>query len=316
VNPFSNQPLETISAWGEARLLTAVRRWLGATMPASPHGMGDDCAVLPGVPRSAAKRLLVTVDPVIYGEHFDDTIPPRAVGQKLLSRNLSDIAAMGGRPTAAVLALALDPRTRLDWLKEFYRGLAATARRHGTQIVGGDIATHRGGLVATLTLLGETTARRAITRSGARSGDFIAVTGVLGASLSSGHHWKFMPRLTEGAWLAARREVAAMLDLSDGLAKDLHSLTPPHTQALIFGDTLPLRSGADLHAALSDGEDYELLLALRASPATAQKLLLDWRKAFPRTRLTLIGQFAPLPISANSVGAIDLSSYHGFEHFR
>lgn len=327
MHPFSDIPAETIASLGEQKLLARIRRWLGSAAPASPAGMGDDCAVLP-VPRASSRRRaaaksppdlpapLVTVDPVIYGEHFDDTVAPRAVGRKLLRRNLSDIAAMGGRPTAAVLALALDPRTRLDWLGAFYRGLAADSRRFAVPLVGGDLATHRGGLVATLTLLGETTAprARALTRCGARPGDFIAVTGALGGSLPSGRHHSFTPRLAEGRWLAARPEVSALMDLSDGLAKDLHSLTPAAAVPLVFGDLVPRHRGIDLRGALADGEDYELLLALRATPAAAATFLAAWRRAFPRLPLTVIGRFAPR--GTNATGTLDLSAYHGFEHFQ
>ncbi len=314
MNPFSDSPAETIAALGEQKLLTRIRRWLGSAMPAAPHGMGDDCAVLPA-PRGTGRRraALVTVDPVIYGEHFDAAIPPRAVGQKLLSRNLSDLAAMGGSPDAAVVALALDPRVRLDWLEGFYRGLAATARRHAVPLVGGDLACHRGGLVATLTLLGRAAGPRVLTRAGARIGDFIAVTGVLGGSLASGHHWRFTPRLAEGAWLAARPEVSAMMDLSDGLGKDLHALTPPRARPALFEDLLPIRRGHDLRAALGDGEDYELLFTLRGEPAAARRLVMAWRKKFPRVPLTVIGRLEPA--SAPGAGTIDLSAHHGFEHF-
>ncbi len=314
MNPFSENPAETIAALGEQKLLARIRRWLGDAAPPAPAGMGDDCALLP--PSKTAT--LVTVDPVILGEHFDASVPPRAVGRKLLRRNLSDIAAMGGRPRAAVLALALDPRTRLDWLESFYRGLAADARRFAVPLVGGDLATHRGGLVATLTLLGETTApgARALTRSGARVGDWIAVTGRLGGSLPSGRHHSFTPRLAEGRWLARRPEIVALTDLSDGLAKDVHSLAPAGARPLVFGELLPRHRGVDLRGALADGEDYELLLALRASPSGAQKLLAAWRRAFPRLPLTVIGQFAPREIAPAALGALDLSAYHGFEHFQ
>lgn len=325
MNPFSENPADTIASLGEQRLLLRIRRWLGTAAPAAPAGMGDDCAVLPNSHRTSGSArstldvrpsTLITVDPVIYGEHFDASVDPRAVGRKLLRRNLSDIAAMGGRPTAAVLALALDPRTRLDWLEAFYRGLAADARRFGVPLVGGDLATHRGGLVASLTLLGETTAprARALTRSGARVGDFIAVTGALGGSLPSGRHHRFTPRLAEGQWLARRPEVAALMDLSDGLAKDVFSLTPPGAAPLVFGELVPCHRGSDLRAALVDGEDYELLLALRGTPAELQKLLAAWRRSFPKLPLTVIGQFAPK--DAASTGALDFSAYHGFEHFQ
>ncbi len=314
MHPFSDNAALTIASLGEQKLLAKIRRWLGAAMPAAPHGMGDDCAVLPASPKRGAGPALLTVDPVIYGEHFDDAIAPRAVGRKLLARNLSDIAAMGGHPEAAVVSLALDPRTRLDWLEAFYRGLAALARQHRVPLVGGDLATHRGGLVASLTLLGRASGKRVLTRTGARAGDFVAVTGVLGGSLASGHHWKFTPRLAEGRWLAARPEVSAMLDVSDGLAKDLHHLVPAGAKPILFSELLPRRKGCDLCAALTDGEDYELLFTVRGTPAKAARLAADWHHAFPRVPLTIIGRLADH--DAPDSGALDLAPYHGFEHFK
>ncbi len=103
---------------------------------------------------AAKARQLITTDPVIYGRHFDDTMPPAAVGAKLLKRNLSDLAAMGAQPTVAVLALALDPRVSVRWLEQFYRGLAAAARRWRVRIVGGDLTQAENFVGAYLTLLG------------------------------------------------------------------------------------------------------------------------------------------------------------------
>src|SRR5271163_937601 len=110
----------SVSALGEEKLIRSIRGWLGGTSPASPAGMGDDCAVL----RPARGRELLTVDAVVRGVHFADGTPPRDVGAKLMKRNLSDIAAMGGRPRAAVVALALDGGVSVAWLAGFYRGLA------------------------------------------------------------------------------------------------------------------------------------------------------------------------------------------------
>ena len=123
MHPFTKDFRASVSALGEEKLIAAIRRWLGAASPRAPFGIGDDCAVL----RPSRGRQLITVDPVIYPRHFNDRVPPRAVGEKLLKRNLSDLAAMGGRPTAAVLALTLDARVSLAWLEQFYRGLAACA---------------------------------------------------------------------------------------------------------------------------------------------------------------------------------------------
>jgi thiamine-monophosphate kinase len=309
MHPFTKRSSESVSALGEEKLIVEIRRWLGSASPRAPFGIGDDCAVL------AASRgpQLITVDPVIYPHHFNDLVPPRQVGAKLLKRNLSDLAAMGGRPTAAVLALTLGPTVSLNWLEQFYRGLSSCARRYGVPIVGGDIAQANSVLAASLTLLGETTGPRTLTRTGARIGDRIYVTGLLGDSLRTGHHYKFVPRLQEGAWLARRPEVRAMMDLSDGLAKDLHALTPSGATPALLTGALPRRRGITVRSALSDGEDYELVFALAAS-ADAPNFHRAWKAAFPRVRLTCIGSFVTpgkLPVHA-----ANLASYRGYEHLR
>lgn len=308
MHPFSKRRSETAAAWGEGKLIAAIRRWLGAASPPPPFGMGDDCAV---VPKSRGRQLL-KVDPVIYGRHFDDRVPAKAVGAKLLKRSLSDFAAMGGRPRAAVIALTLDPRVRIAWLQSFHRGLSACARRYGVSVVGGSVAQADGVLGASLTLLGDAP-KRIITRRGARRGDWIYVTGLLGESLASGHHHSFRPRLAEGAWCARQRPVRAMMDLSDGLAKDLWALTPIGSEPALDAGSLPIRAGADLHSALGEGEDYELVFALAGGTDRAAFERI-WRKAFPRTRLSCIGRFARL--GDRPSGAVRLADYRGFEHLR
>lgn len=307
MHPFTRNPRHSVASLGEEKLITAIRHWLGRASPQAPFGIGDDCAVLP----ASAGPQLITVDPVIYPRHFNDRVPPRAVGAKLLKRNLSDLAAMGGKPTAAVLALTLDANVSLKWIEPFYRGLASAALHYGVRIVGGDIAQADGMLAASLTLLGQATGPRTLTRTGGRIGDAIYVTGVLGGSVRSGHHHTFRPRLAEGAWLARRPEVRAMMDLSDGLAKDIHALTPAGGWPALEGAALPRRKGASLRAALTEGEDYELVF-VRAAEANAAHFERAWRNAFPRTALSRIGSFVRL--SARPSAALDLADYHGYEH--
>jgi thiamine-monophosphate kinase len=309
VSPFTPRPAESVAALGEARLIASIRRWLGAASPRAPFGIGDDCAVL----RPARAAQLITVDPVIYNRHFDARLPARAVGAKLLKRNLSDLAAMGGRPTAAVVGLILDPRVRRSWLEGFYRGLAACARRYGVPIVGGDVAQAPGALAATLTLLGTVAGPRALTRTGARPGDHFYVTGVLGGSRRSGHHAEFLPRLAEGAWCARRPEVRSMIDLSDGLAKDILALTPRGAAAALYAAALPRRPGAGIAASLGEGEDYELAFTV-AARADRPAFERAWRRAFPRTRLTWIGRLARA--GAVPPDALVLAEYRGYEHLR
>jgi thiamine-monophosphate kinase len=296
----------SVSSLGEEALIRSIRRWLGAASPRSPAGIGDDCAVL----RPARGRELLTVDPLVHGVHFDGQVPARAAGAKLLKRNLSDIAAMGGRPRAAVVALALDGRVSLAWLAEFYRGMSAESRRHGVPIVGGDVARLAGAFVATLALTGEARGR-VLARTGSRQGDWIYVTGSLGNSLASRHHFLFQPRLAEGAWLARRTEVRAMIDVSDGLAKDVRALEPKGAAAALFDAMLPLRRGADIRGALCDGEDYELLFSV-AGGARRGPFEDSWRRAFPHTRLSCIGKFART--GALPRDALRLDEYHGYDH--
>jgi thiamine-monophosphate kinase len=318
MSPFTKNKSGSVAALGEESLIALIRRWLGPVSPPAPFGIGDDCAVLP----AAKTRQLITTDPVIYGRHFDHATPPTAVGAKLLKRNLSDLAAMGAQPTAAVLALTLDPRVSVRWLEQFYRGLAAAARRWRVRIVGGDLTQARNFVGAYLTLLGSAAGPRVITRTGARPGDAIYVTGQLGGS-RLGHHWRFTPRLAEGAWLARQPAVRAMMDVSDGLAKDLRALTPPGAKPAIDAAAVPVSAAArrvakrtkksPLHHALCDGEDYELVFAL-ARTADRAAFEKNWLRAFPRTRLTRLGQFVradKLPTST-----LRLERFIGYEHFR
>jgi thiamine-monophosphate kinase len=308
IHLFSRTARGSVSSIGESALIASIRRWLGPASPRAPAGIGDDCAVLPP-PRG---RELLTVDPVVHGIHFDDRTPARAAGAKLFKRNLSDIAAMGGRPRAAVVALALDGRVSIGWLAEFYRGLARESRLRGVPVVGGDVALLPGAFVATLALTGEATGR-ILTRSGSRAGDRIYVTGAVGRSVQTRHHFLFEPRLAEGAWLARRQAVRAMIDVSDGLAKDLAALTPRGASPAIYAAMLPRRAGATVREALCDGEDYELAFSV-ASGAAGAALEKAWRRAFPRTRLTCIGRF----VRAGAVppDAVPLGRFRGYEHLR
>jgi thiamine-monophosphate kinase len=189
------------------------------------------------------------------------------------------------------------------------------------KIVGGDITQGPAGFFgAFLTLHGESAGRRVVTRSGARAGDLLYVTGSLGGSLL-GHHHAFIPRLAEGAWLAGRAEVCAMMDVSDGLAKDLDSLTPDGLRPALDAGAVPVSAAARRRArntrktplahALGDGEDYELLIVVRAG---ADQFERDWRQRFPRLKLSRLGRFVRKNLLP--AGALRLADYHGYEHLR
>lgn len=323
IPPFTTNPTATIGNAGEARLLRDIQRWIADVSPAPPFGFGDDCAVLDS---GDVGTLLVTVDPVIFGRHFDATCTPEAAGAKLLKRNLSDIAAMGGSPAAAVLALTLSRDVSLAYLERFFRGLVCACGDYGVTLVGGDVAEAPGPLFAAhLTQHGS--ASFPMSRAGGQPGDRIYVTGALGGS-GSGHHLSFTPRLAEGQWLARQRIVRGCIDLSDGLAKDLPQLLPAGSHAAIDPAAVPV-SPAARHAAkasgqtalshaLSDGEDYELAFVIAESIAP-EAFEAAWKAAFA-TPLTRLGRIAPADDPAtdgclvNAKSGTDLRQT-GYEHF-
>jgi thiamine-monophosphate kinase len=184
------------------------------------------------------------------------------VGHKALARPLSDVAAMGGVPVAAVAAMMM-PRTMTQaHARAIYRGM----ERLRVPVVGGDVTTHAGKLAISVSVVGEMRGVKPVRRSGARPGDLLVATGHrFGGSLKSGHHLRFTPRLAEGRLLATKYRAHAMIDVSDGLVRDLaHLCDAGGVGAMLFADLIPCR---DLRSALYDGEDYELLAAV--APADA-----------------------------------------------
>ena len=319
---FTDQPADSIYALGEVKLIHAIGEWLGDVSPPSPTGMGDDCAL---IDTSQVDRQLLTTDSVSYGRHFDDTVTARAAGEKLIKRNLSDIAAMGGYPGPALLNLLCAPNLRVDWLQEFILGIRQSCTRYQVPIVGGDIGTlPEGQFTASLSQTGYMRSQ-AILRSGAQAGDTLYVTGTLGGSIYHKHH-SFEPRLAEGQRLAQSGQCTAMMDITDGIAKDLNALIPANCAAHIKLPALPLSPDAHRRAsatgrsaiehAFCDGEDYELLLCLRANCMTAE-FETSWQQRFPETPLTRIGRLETLTGEARYLDADSkeaLPWVKGFEH--
>lgn len=254
--------------------------------PEIATGPGDDCAVI----NLGETCLLTAVDQLVAGIHYYPNITPERIAAKLLKRNLSDIAAMGGVPAYALLALASN-RTDSQWFTRFYQGLENEARHWDVSICGGDLSSlpPKGVKeVMSLTILGFCEPERACLRANAKPGDLLYATGYFGNSLNSEHHLNFIPRLPEGRFLA-ENFTSAMIDVSDGLLLDASRVAKASNLALILDpDTIPLRSGANINSALSDGEDYELLFAV--SPDASEALERNWNF---KTKLTSIGHFQP-----------------------
>ncbi len=304
-------------------------------------GIGDDCAVLP---QDEHRVWLVTTDLLIEDIHFlRDRIPPEDLGHKSLAVNLSDIAAMGGTPTAAFLSIGLPKSIEVDWLDRFFSGIKSLAEQTNCLLLGGDTTKSKQGVVINFTILGNAWRRAVKYRSTAKPGDIVAVTGYLGDSgtglalllnnvpiegeafqyLVDAHHCP-MAHLTEGQWLAEQDAVHAMLDVSDGIDSDLHRIMEEsHIGAHINLDALPLSepmhstcqafSWNALEIAVSGGEDYCLLCTVDAEtfPNLAKQFQATFQK--PLYEIGVITNSNELVYSQHNK-TVQFTK-HGFDHF-
>ena len=287
-------------------------------------GAGDDCAVLEcGVPD---RFLLFKTDAVVEGIHFTAEARPEQVGHKALARCLSDVAAMGGEPHSALITLALPRAFDPIWVERVYHGLNATARRYQVAVVGGETTTNPERVLISIALLGTVAKTQCVWRAGAKTGDALFVTGELGGSLA-GKHLDFTPRLDEARWLVQHFPIHAMIDLSDGLATDLrHLLEAGGVGAELLAKAVPISRAAKMRArqaagakppllaALTDGEDFELLFAVPSAQAVA--LLDAWKKQFPALRLSCLGKITAEPgLRLRDRHGVQPLTAHGYTHF-
>jgi thiamine-monophosphate kinase len=287
-------------------------------------GPGDDCAVLDlGLPD---KLLLFKTDAIVEGIHFKSDATPEKIGHKALARCLSDIAAMAGTPTAALITIALPKTFDAAFIEAIYSGMSGLARKHDVAIAGGETTTNPERILISIAMIGLAPRGKAVLRSGAEAGDAIFVTGELGGSLTA-RHLEFEPRLAEGRWLAEHFPIHAMIDLSDGLAGDLrHLLKASRVGAELLTPSIPISRAAKLAskaespvkppllAALTDGEDFELLFTIAAKDAVP--LLDAWKKQFPKIALTCIGKITKGEgITLRDKTGVRPFSAHGYEHF-
>ncbi|HSY17690.1 MAG TPA: thiamine-phosphate kinase [Candidatus Acidoferrales bacterium] len=287
-------------------------------------GAGDDCAVLDlGVPD---KLILFKTDAVVEGVHFTRETPPEKTGRKALARCLSDIAAMAGTPTAALVTIGLPKDFDAGIVAKIYDGLKAEAEKYDVAIVGGETTTNPERILISIALLGTVPRGKQVLRSGAKAGDAIFVTGELGGSLA-GRHLDFEPRLAEARWLAEHFKIHAMMDLSDGLAGDLrHIVEASKVGAVLLKPALPVARAAKVRAresagakppalaALTDGEDFELLFTIASKDAV--KLLDGWKKKFPEVKLSCIGKIvAGEGIVLRDKNGSQKLNANGYDHF-
>jgi thiamine-monophosphate kinase len=301
----------------EDELISALARVIEGPDPNVVVGVGDDAAVL----EAPAGHQVLTTDLLVEHVHFErDAISARDLGAKAITVNVSDIAAMGASPRCALVSIALPDDVEVPWLMELYGGMREACLEHALSLVGGD--TNRGDvLVVSVTVVGEVAPGRAVTRSGARVGDAVVVTGDLGAAAGGlalsragaattadalSRPWgrvlldalaRPVARVGEGQTLAGRG-ATAMMDLSDGLATDLSRLClASGVGARLDLDAIPVSAaladaapalGVDpLELALGGGEDYELVATLGLADVDRARHELHERFG---VRLSVVGE--------------------------
>lgn len=327
----------------EDELLAAIRRVLSGDAPGVLVGIGDDAALVrvgPGVP-------VLTTDMLVEGVHFDRRwISPRDLGYRAVVVNVSDVAAMAGSPRYGLVSLALPGDVGTGWVMELYGGMREACEEYAMSLVGGDLSRGSGVVIA-LSVVGEVAEGRAVRRSGAGPGDRVVVTGTLGGAAGGlllakappsevaealtsdwgrellAAHFRPVARVGEGQTLA-QAGATAMMDLSDGLAKDLARLCAEgRVGARIDLSAVPVAAGLEplakfvpvdaLELALSGGEDYELLATIPEGAVEEARVRLEDRFGVP---LTDVGE-----ITGSGLVAVDGSGRErpfeprGWDHF-
>lgn len=278
-------------------------------------GPGDDCAVV-RTPSDPDYDWVITSDPVVQGIHFLVDANPEGVGHKAIGRALSDIAAMGAEPCWAMVNIISPPTTAVDTIEHMYEGIKKLAEKYSTSIVGGDVSQ---GPVLELHVfaIGRVPSGQSLLRSGAKAGDSIYATGSLGGSYN-GKHLSFDPRIDEGLFL--RDWATACIDISDGLATDIHHLAEmSNTGALINADTIPMSDTVDttdaIQHALRDGEDFELLFCI--PPDRDKDFSSAWKATIdtPCTRIGIMTEPEEGIMLRYPDGSEEAISPTGYEHF-
>lgn len=327
---------QTLGSLGEFGFIERIAR-LAAGNRTVTIGIGDDAAAFHATTGCCC---LATADMLLEGIHFDlSYCDPTSLGRKSLAVNLSDIAAMGGRPRSFLLSLAIPPALSVDFLQRLTGGMLQLAAEHDVVLIGGDTCASRSGLVIAITAYGEQQSNRLLKRSGAKPGDGIFVTGTVGDAalglqlLRQGcrhgapvnRHLNPAPRIREGTALAESGLPTAMIDISDGLLADLgHLLRNSAVGAQLQLNCLPLSAeyshlypppgAARYDLALTGGEDYELLFT---APPERTREIMELGAALG-TAITAIGTItANGGITAHTAdGAVLVPEKTGYDHFR
>lgn len=284
--------MKQLNEIGEFNLIERIRKLFPPKSADILQSIGDDCAV---IKRDMKNVTLISTDVLVEGVHFNlEYFTPQKLGERSAAVNISDIAAMGGVPKQMLLSLALPKTCDERFVMKFLAGIKKCSAKFNVDLIGGDLSSSKWGLFISVTIIGEARKEKFITRSGARSGESVYVTGNIGDSACGlelllkkheiedtvrkrliSRHIDVAPRVNEGMFLAESGVVTAMLDLSDGIGSDLRRISKESgVGAQIYLDALPvskeliaLAKGLNKPVrdfALCGGEDYELLFTVKA----------------------------------------------------
>jgi len=327
---------------GEFGFIESIKKECITSLKGVIKGIGDDCAVFGPY---SGRVLLFTTDMLVEDIHFlRDKLTPYQLGWKAIAVNLSDIAAMGGRPLYILISLAIPAKTNVELIQDLYKGMKDICEHYTVNILGGDTVASPDKLIINISLIGDTKEEEVIYRSGARSGDKIYLTGNVGDSFaglkilkneisppnSIGSHFikvhnEPKPLIETGRIIATSGLASAMIDLSDGLLSDLgHICKESGVGAMLFRSKIPLSSELKLLAsrtkfnpldlALSGGEDYILLVTVHEANSKDFELLFKDKRPSP---LYLIGEIREEEgiRMVNDDGSIEEIDIRGFNHF-
>ena len=333
--------MKSLNEIGEFKLIDSIKKSITTTSSAIINGIGDDCAVIAGDNKNV---YLISTDLLIEGVHFElEYFSACDIATKAVAVNVSDIAAMGGRPKFITVSIALDKNSNLHFFKDFYAGVKRSCKKYDIDLIGGDTSSSKNGIFISITIIGEAKNNEYLLRNGAKPGESIYVTGNLGDS-SGGldilknkyaidekvdkflvkRHLTVSPRVDEGAMLAASKSVSSMIDLSDGVGSDIQRICEEsNVGAEIFAESIPVSkqlkslskvSGKDvLDYALYGGEDYELMLTVKEGD---EKMLeSDFRKQFKK-KIYRIGKIVEGErAKLKDINGIYHNISNGYNHF-
>jgi thiamine-monophosphate kinase len=326
---------QTVADCGEHALIARIRQRV-STAPWVVVGPGDDAAAIEPV-RGALEVL--TTDAQVEGVHFDRRfVSPDAIGHRALAVNLSDLAAMGARPRAALLSMALPPSLEIAAFDQIVDGLLGLATRYGVILIGGNITRTTGPMVLDVTLTGTVHRRKILTRGGARPGDDVYVTGTLGDAAAgllrlqedhaavddAARYLRPDPRIRAGLLLGRSRAATSCMDLSDGLADGVRQIAQASSVGITL-DAAALPITAELKAwlsrqnrnpidlALQGGDDFELIFTAKPKQAGRLRAVRRLLSDLPITRIGVVTR-APRLLIKDEHGTRELPE--GYEHFR